>query len=146
MTLLRKMYEFDVQKDDLVIIYTLYIRSILEYNSNVWFSNITEEEREDLERVQRVACKIILKGNYISYELALAELNLQTLSERRLMLAERFAKKCVKSEQFNDLFPKNINQNVNLRNTEKYNVKFASTGRLMTSSIPAMQRLLNQAL
>ena len=86
-----------------------------------------------------------MKENYISYEQALSELNLQTLSQRRLILAERFAKKCVKSEHFNDLFPKNGNQDLNLRKTEKYDVKFASTGRLMKSSIPAMQRLLNQA-
>ena len=55
MTMLRKLYEFDIPLEDLVMIYTMYIRSVLEYNSSVWFSTITIEEREDLERVQRVA-------------------------------------------------------------------------------------------
>ena len=39
------------------------------------------------------------------------------------MLAERFAKKCLKSEKFRDLFPEN-KRNIELRNEEKYVVKF----------------------
>ena len=59
MTILRNLYEFDIPVEDLVMIYSLYIRSILEFNSNVWFSSITEEEKDDIERVQKIACKII---------------------------------------------------------------------------------------
>ena len=142
MTILRNLYQFDIPRDDLVLIYNMYIRSILEFNSNVWFSSITIEERENIERVQRVACKIILKEEYINYKQALEILNLQSLSERRQILAYRFATKCANSDKFNDLFPLNENSN-DLRNIEKYRVKFASTSRLQLSSIPAMQKLLN---
>ena len=38
MTILRNLYEFDIPVEDLVMIYSLYIRSILEYNLNVGFS------------------------------------------------------------------------------------------------------------
>ena len=41
MTILRKLYAFNLPLEDLVMIYNLYIRSILEFNSNVWFSSIT---------------------------------------------------------------------------------------------------------
>ena len=92
----RNLYEFNIPIEDLVLIYTLYIRSILEYNSNVWFSSLSEEEIHDIERVQKIACKVILKNDYVSYEQALQTLNLQTLSNRRLMLAERFAKNVLK--------------------------------------------------
>ena len=139
MTILRKLYDFDLPLEDLVMIYNLYIRSILEFNSNVWFSSITNEEREDIERVQKVACKIMLKDDYENYSQALKKLNLQNLSDRRQMLAYRFAVKCVKSDRFKDLFPLN-----DKRNSEKYAVKCAHTGRLMDSSLPAMQRLLNR--
>ena len=57
---------FYLPLEDLVTIYNSYIRSILEYNSNVWFSSISNEERENIERVQRVACKIILKDDFIA--------------------------------------------------------------------------------
>ena len=125
-------------------IYFLYIRSVLEYNSSVWLSSITQEERNDLERVQRCACRIILKDEYISYESALSRLNLQNLSERRKTLALRFAKKCTTNDRFENWFPLNDKEALNLRNPEKHKVKFARTLRLCKSSIPAMQRLLNQ--
>ena len=92
--------------------------------------------------MQRVTCRIILKENYTSYDQALEILKLQNLSERRTMLASRFAQKCTKHERFENLFPKNNNQ-VNLRNKQEYEVKFATTQKLYKSSIPAMQRLLN---
>ena len=138
MTIIRNLYEFDIPKEDLELIYTMYIRSILEYNLNVWFSLITEEEREDIviERVQSVACKIILKEDYISYEQALQNINLQTLEERRRILAKSCAQKCAESDSFINLFPKNANRI--LRNPDEYKVKFASTGRLTNSSIPAL--------
>ena len=144
MTILRNLYEFDIPQKDLVQIYSQYIRSILEYNSNVWFSNLTEEDKDDIERVQRVALKIILKEKYISYEQALVDLNLDTLQNRRLMLAERFANKCTKGGKFQNLFPKNQKDGLNLRDPETHNVNFASKGRLFKSAIPAMQRLLNK--
>ena len=140
MTMLRKLYKFDISQEDLVMIYCQYIRSILEYNSNVWFSSITEEEKEDLERVQSFACKIILKDQYTDYTNALDILNLQSLSSRRLMMAERFAIKCQKSDNFTDLFPKTTSST----HDEQFDVKFARKGRLFKSAIPAMQRLLNK--
>ena len=139
MTILRNLFEFDIPVQDLVMIYTLYIRSILEFNSNVWFSSITSEESDNIERVQKIACRIILKENYESYENALSKLNLQTLSERRTMLAERFATKCSKSDKFRDWFPKNEKENIYLRNPNEFNVNFAKKGRLFKLSIPAMQ-------
>ena len=143
MSILRNLFQFDIHRDDLVLIYTMYIRSIMEFNSNVWFSSITLEERENIDRVQRVACKIILKDEYVNYQDALVQLNLESLSNRRQLLAKRFAIKSVKNEKFSDLFPTNEN-NAQTRNNEKYKVKFAKTGRLQNSSIPAMQKLLNR--
>ena len=59
----------------------------------------TEEEAVDLERVQKVACKIILLDNYIDYEHALESQKLDTLKARRNNLCLKFAKKCVKHPQ-----------------------------------------------
>ena len=143
MTTLRKQYQFDISTEDLVLMYTFYLRSVLEFNSNVWFASISNEEREDIDRVQRVACTIILKDKYSGYQQALDSLNLQSLSDRRQLLAKRFALKCAKSEKFNDLFPLNQNDTY-LRDWGKYKVKLSRTGRLQESAIPAMQKLLNR--
>ena len=58
MTILRKLYEFNIPQEDLVMIYCMYIRSIVEYNSSVWFSSITQEQKNNLVRVQRIACML----------------------------------------------------------------------------------------
>ena len=71
MTLLQKLYSFNLPVEDLVNIYILYIRSLVEQNVAVWNSIITQEEKEDIERVQKVALRIILKENYADYNNAL---------------------------------------------------------------------------
>ena len=46
--------------------YTLYIRSVAEQAAVVWHSSITKGEELDLERVQKVTLRIILKDQYIA--------------------------------------------------------------------------------
>jgi hypothetical protein len=137
--ILKKLFEFNVPIEDLVHIYALYVRSILEFNSCVWHFSITQAEVNDIERVQKIACKIILKDSYTSYESALVSLNLQNLNDRRKMLCKRFAKNCLKHDKAKDMFPLN-----GQRNSDKFKVNFAKHSRLLYSAIPQMQRLLNE--
>ena len=143
MIILRKLVEFSIPSTDLVNLYCIFIRSILEFNCAVWFSSISEEECSDLERVQKNACRLILKNKYNDYDQALACLNLQTLKERRSKLAMRFAEQCLRNEEMQYLFPKTTTKEHNLRNTETFHVKFAHSSRLYRSSIPTLQRMLN---
>ena len=64
MSLLHKLYEFAVPVKDLVEIYILYIRSVLESSAVVWNSSLTQGQEKELERVQKVALRIILKEQY----------------------------------------------------------------------------------
>ena len=142
MRILHKLYDFTVPMADLVEIYVLYIRSVLESSAVVWHSSLTEGQKLEIERVQRVALKIILKDDYSDYEDALEQCSLSTLSDRRDDLCLSFAKNCVKNPKTKDMFPVNV-QSYNTRNPEKYFVTHANTGRLANSAIPYMQRLLN---
>ena len=144
MLILKKLYEFNVPVDDMVTIYVLFLRSILEQSCVVWHTSITEEEASDLERVQKVAFKVILKDRYERYEQALGILNLKKLTDRRSELCLRFAKKCLKMEKTKDMFPLNDCNQLENRHREKYFVQHASTGRLYDSAIPQMQRALNE--
>ena len=144
MIILHKLYEFNLPDSEMVNIYNLFIRSVLEQSCAVWHYNLSEEDIEDLERVQKVACKVILKDRYIDYSHALEYLNLENLRSRRENLCLKFAKKCLKFEKNRGMFPLNTNLGQDtLRNQEKYEVQFASTSRLLKSSIPQMQRALN---
>ena len=143
MLILNKLYEFKVPDEDMLNIYVLYLRSILEQSCVVWHSGLTDEESCDLERVQKVACKVILKERYVHYDQALEVLNLKKLSERRSELCLRFAKKCLKVDKTKGMFPLNDCNQLENRHREKYYVQHATTGRLRDSALPQMQRALN---
>ena len=142
--LLHKLVTFGVPTEDLVNIYILYIRSILEQSCQVWHSSLTLENRNDLERIQKNSLKIILQNDYQTYSNALYITGLKSLYERRDDLCLRFAKNCLKNEQMKLMFPLNpISYMINTRHREKFQVTQCKTKRLQRSAIPYMQKLLN---
>ena len=144
MELLKRVASFGAPLDDLKKIYVLYVRSVLEHSSVVWHSSLTDENSEDLERIQKSAMKIILGNKYIDYKSALNYLQLDNLHDRRRELCERFAQKCLKNEKTKNMFPLSKKQHtMKMRNSEKYHVQFAKTTRLQNSPIIYMQNLLN---
>ena len=93
--LLRKLKKFLPPSTDLRKINIIYIRSLLEQSSNVWNSSLTIQNEKYLERIQKVALKIILDNNYNKYENALYVLDSDTLKDRREQHALVFARKCL---------------------------------------------------
>ena len=65
----------------------------------VWHNSLTEENSQDLERVQKAAVKIMLGEKYIDYENGLMQVDLDKLSERREHLSLKFAKNCINNEK-----------------------------------------------
>ena len=85
-----------IRFEDLKNIYILFIRSILEQSATVWHSSISEENKSDLERVQKTALKIILDQRYKSYKNAFNILDLESLDDRRKYLCLTFARRSSK--------------------------------------------------
>ena len=79
--MLTKLKYVGVCQSDLIDVYKLFIRSLLEYCSIVWHSRLTEEDMRVLERVQKTSLRIILGESYESYPSALEACNLNTLYE-----------------------------------------------------------------
>ena len=145
MQLLHRLIEFGVAKTDLVNIYVLFIRSLCEQSPVVWHSGLTEENRNNIERVQKTALKIILRNEYTTYEAALRKTDLKSLDERRKTLCLNFAKGCLKNPLTSDMFPLNERGTTpKTRFTEKFKVYHANTERLKNSPIIYMQNLLNE--
>ena len=142
MVLLRKLAEFGAPIADLKTIYKSYIRSILEQSAVVWHSSLTEENKTDLSRVQKTACKVMLRGRFESYEKSLDILDLEKLSDRREKLCNSFAKKSIKNGII-DFKEINHLKYMTTRNIDKYEVTFCNTERLKKSALPQMQRSLN---
>ena len=53
MQLLHKMSNFGAPLNDMKEVYVLFVRSLLEQTSELWHSSLTQENIEDLERVQK---------------------------------------------------------------------------------------------
>ena len=145
MELLRKVSNYTNSKEDKRQIYISYIRSILEQSCTVWHNSLTQENSNNLERVQKAAVKIILGNGYINnYKDALIKADLETLNDRRETLCKNFAKKCINNEKTENIFKKNKKKHkMKTKNPNKYEIQHAYTSRFKNSAIPYMRRLLN---
>ena len=130
---------------DLKAIYLSHIRSILEQTCVIWHNYLTEENKNDMERVQKNAFRIILGKHYQSYNQSLKILNLETLFERRKGLSLNFAiNNCIYNPKTKQLFPLNKKKHkLKTRKSNKYKIFFARTKRFKESTVPYLQRLLN---
>ena len=145
MRMLHMAAKFTRNREHLIQIYKTFIRSCLEFSSNVWHSSLTKENREDLERVQKAALKVILRNEYKDYEDALKKSGLLSLEERREVIGLRFVKNSLKNANFSKLFPlKEFKHVMDVRNPLKYHVIKANTERYRRSTIPFLQRQLNR--
>ena len=147
MTMLTKLKYVGTPTKDLVEVYILYIRSILEYCAVVWHSTLTSDQVRSLENVQKLCLKVIAGSNYVSYEDALQTFDLERLSERRQARCLKFGLKSLLHPVHSELFP--INQHV-LSNQyeglsrEHFQVNWAKTESYKKSAVPYIQRILNE--
>ena len=134
-----------IPTSDLVAIYAMYIRPVLEYSSPVWSSSINTRQSNDIERVQKRVCRIIL-GGYDSYTRALDQLHLDRLSSRRESLLLTFSRDLLTSARHRDFLPES-RQSISgrqLRNSHLLHEPKCRTTRYYLSSIPSIIRLINQ--
>ena len=143
MVLLRKLSQFGASREDLKIIYISYVRSVLEQSAVVWHFGLTEENRHDLERVQKSACKLILRRKYEDYTKVLDILDLEDLEQRRYKLCKVFACKAERNGSIK-CEPNDNCHVIKLRKTDRFKVIFCKTDRYKNSAIPGMQVLLNE--
>ena len=93
--------------------------------------------------MQKIAVRIITKGK-LNYKKGLQILGMETLEHRRNILTEKFAIKCSKNKLTQQMFQKKSSgHKMKLRNTKIFRETNAKTKRLKMSSIPHMERKLN---
>ena len=139
--LLRRMKELNLSTMQLLDVYGKEVRSILEMAVPVWHGALTQKQNKAIERVQKVAFKIILNHSYKSYNNALKTLDQETLYQRRVNICKKFASKNIKSEF--SLFEKHPHH-PNTRSKPKIAKEFkCNTTRYSKSSLPFLSKLLN---
>jgi hypothetical protein len=73
MTTVTKLKYVGVPTSDLIEIYILYIRSLLDHCSTVWHSTLTVDQIKQIEGVQKLCLKIILGTEYAGCDAALKQ-------------------------------------------------------------------------
>ena len=98
--MIKRLKNLGAMQIDLVDVFVKQIRSVVEFGVPVWHSSITHMERNEIERVQKSFCKILLGDKYVSYSQSLSILKLETLETRRKNSSLRFALKAEKHDKF----------------------------------------------
>ena len=146
MTILTKLKYAGVPAQDLITVYILFIRSLLEYCSVAWHSTLTGEQNQNLERVQKLCLKVILGEHYKDYSSALDTCGLDSLSDRREDKCLQYGLKSLLHPVHSRKFPVNPhieNNSHDIKNSENFKVNWAKTDSYRMSAIPYIQRKLN---
>ena len=109
----------------------------------IWNSGLTKGQVNDLEKIQKVALKIILEDDYRSYDMACNQFNLKTLSDRRLDLCTNFAVKLFQSNRSEQFFTRS-NRQVETRHEDPVLVKKCNTVRCYNAPHNYLSRLVNK--
>ena len=138
--MLRRIKEVGGSIEDMLDVYCMQIRCLCEIGCAVWNGGLTKSDANRIEKVQKVALKIILGPEYRGYDEARERLGLELLSVRRQDICLKFAKSIEKSDKFASW----LKQPVRItKTTPKYVLPFTRTKIYETSSLFYLTQLLN---
>ena len=144
MWLLRRMKELKLEPTIIIDYYIKEIRSLAEQGVPVWNSGLTKGQINDLEKIQKVALKVILHDDYKSYAQACTFFYLERLSDRRLNLATNFAVKLFLSDRSEQFFT-HTKQRINPRVDQPLVVEnLTRTKRCFNAPHNYLARIVNQ--
>ena len=142
--LLRRLKSLGIPASELTTVYNLFILPKLTYASPAWSTSMTSTQRDQLERVQKRACKIILGPSYTTYEEALDQLGLQRLSTHHHHLLCRFGKKLLNHQRHRHFLPPDVPPpSTAVRHHNRLLPIRARTDRYQHSPIPSIVKLIN---
>ena len=143
MWLLRRLKEIRLEEQIICDYYTKEIRTVAEFGAVIWHSGLTKSQTKLLEKIQKIALKIILGDKFVNYGHACSILKLPFLSERRVMLCTNFALKLYESKYSKDFFLHSDNS-VNTRFRKLVQETQSNTKRAFNAPHKYLARLVNE--
>lgn len=139
--LLRAMKNAKFTKDIMLTFYQATIRSVLEYGAQVWSFNITINQNDAIERIQRRALKMIdgippLDHNY-DYSALLSKYNTKSLKDRRTQLCKSLFEKIIKDQDHPLRVLYSSKPQNRTRSTAHFNIPSMNTERFCKSFVPS---------
>ena len=143
MWLLRRMKLINLEPQIIFDYYIKEIRSLAEQGVVVWNSGLTNYLSNELEKIQKVAMKIILGDGYTSYEGSCTFFNVAKLSSRRTDLCTNYAVKLFKSKRSIEFFtPYSVRGRAKHQKLVKENI--CRTTRGFNAPLNYLARLVNK--
>ena len=104
MWLLRRLRLIKLDTELILEYYLKEIRPLVEFGIAISNSGLTKGQVNDLEKVQKVALKIILHEDYTSYEVVCTLVNISPLEYRQTELCTNYAVKLYRSPKSSEYF------------------------------------------
>ena len=139
----RHLKKARVPCNDLVQIYSSFVRSTIEYASCIYSGFLSISQVNELERLQMLMLGTIFGFNH-SYEESLKLARLPTLAQRREVAFLKFISRVLKNDDFREKWlPLATTTEYNLRRENKYEEKTAHCNRLQATPVYRMRKILN---
>lgn len=142
--IMRKL-KFQLDRRSLEIIYTSFIRPILEYGNEIW-DNCTQYEKDDIEKIQKEAARIATgTTKLVSTENLYGEIGWETLDSRRKKQKLILLYKMINNltpQYLSSLIPATVSEtsSYNLRNANDVRTINARTNQYFNSFLPSSIR------
>ena len=104
---------------------------------------LTQDNIVDIERVQKIALKVILNDRYEDYELACTIMMTKSLQRRRNEVSLHFELNCLKSPQNQYIFKERKSTYFTLRKIKSFEEPYCHSERYKSSPLPFLASLLN---
>ena len=128
--------------NDLLKIYFSLVRPVIEYAASAYHSLLTNEQSEEIERLQKRILKVIYGWTY-AYDTILTQ-KIPSLKEQRQELVTSFAQKSSKNPRFSSWFKKRVETPYNTRRRLEYEPTPLVTERDRKNPLTYMKDLLNR--
>ena len=146
MWLIRRLKALGASNSQLIDSLQKQVLSVLWLGAPAWFCMLTQQERQDIDRVAKVGLRIIFGETYSGFENMLRVAAMLRPTEQLFRMTSKFAVKSSKHPKFNHWFQPASAKTVNTRSSKNTQV-FASiptrTERYKKSPIPYITKLLN---
>ena len=140
---LRHLKKAGIPQSDLIRLYLSLVQPVLDYTAVVYHSMLGKVQCQDLEKLQKLALKIVYGVTGVSYSELLDRSGLPTLAERRLGMIDIFILKASTHQTHKKWFPTKCFSGYGLRTERIYEEKRARTARLYNSPLYFYRRRLN---
>ena len=135
MWIVRRLKALGATRARLIDVLQKQVLSVLNLGVPAWDCLLTEEEKDDFERVLKTGLRIIWGQNYTSFEEILGEANLRTMRQVRSRIVNKFVRKSIKHNKFKKWLVEDNTPRVNTR----------AGNRTMFKPVPARKRFYQKS-